>query len=210
MDDPGMQMAVMQHVSMKDGMTLDQLIDEEIYTQLNEKLTKSTGVGIEMFKTWQPLLLSTLLLTDVVGELPASFENSLMEMAGKQEMEILGLETVEEQVGFFHDIPYKDQAEMIKEYITEADEVAKGFEDLTKHYLSEDIDAMHQFMEEEAKGQLNTATIVDKRNQNWIPKIKEMATEKSTFFGVGAGHLGGPKGVIKLLKKAGYKLTAVK
>lgn len=34
--------------------------------------------------------------------------------------------------------------------------------------------------------------------------------EKSTFFAVGAGHLGGMKGVINLLKKAGYKVTAVK
>jgi len=209
MDDPEMQLTIMQHVSMKDGMTLDQLVEKEIYNQLDDKLTKSMGVGIAMFKTWQPLMLSTLLLKDIVGSQPASFEGSLIEMAKKQEIEVLGLETVEEQVGFFHDIPYKDQAEMIKEYVTEADEVAKGFAQLTKHYLSEDIDEMHRFLEKEAKGQLSTTEIIDKRNQNWIPKIKKMATHKSTFFGVGAGHLGGSKGVINLLKKAGYKLTAI-
>lgn len=209
MDNPEMQLTIMQHISMKDGMTLDKLVDKEIYNQLDDKVTKSMGVGIAMFNTWQPLMLSTLLLKDIVGKQPASFEASLMEMATKQKIEVLGLETIEEQLGFFHDISYKDQAEMIKEYVTEADEVAKGFAQLTKHYLSEDIDEMHQFMEEEAKGQISTTEIVDKRNQNWIPKIKEMATNKSTFFGVGAGHLGGPKGVVNLLKKAGFKLTAV-
>jgi len=37
-----------------------------------------------------------------------------------------------------------------------------------------------------------------------------MMKDKSTFFAVGAGHLGGPKGVINLLKSAGYKVKAVK
>jgi len=30
-----------------------------------------------------------------------------------------------------------------------------------------------------------------------------------TFFAVGAGHLGGPNGVIRLLKKEGYTVTPV-
>lgn len=33
---------------------------------------------------------------------------------------------------------------------------------------------------------------------------------ESTFFGVGAGHLGGPEGVISLLRSAGYTVTAIK
>ena len=49
-----------------------------------------------------------------------------------------------------------------------------------------------------------------KRNKNWIPKIGEMATAKSTFFAVGAGHLPGKNGVINLLKAAGYTLTPIK
>ncbi|HCH42932.1 MAG TPA: TraB/GumN family protein, partial [Algoriphagus sp.] len=33
--------------------------------------------------------------------------------------------------------------------------------------------------------------------------------EKSTFFAVGAGHLAGQKGVLNLLKEAGYTLSPV-
>ena len=32
---------------------------------------------------------------------------------------------------------------------------------------------------------------------------------KPTFFAVGAGHLGGEKGVLNLLKKQGYTVKAV-
>ncbi len=210
MDDPAMQVEMMNHVGMKDGMTIKQLLKEETYKALDTKLQETMGVGIQIFDTWQPIIVSTLLLKDVVGEQPASFEQSFMHMAQKNEIEIIGLEKVEEQLNFFHAIPYKDQAKAIEEYINETDEMVDGFNKMTAIYLSEDIDALLKFTEAESKGYINTADIVDKRNENWIPKIKEMASEKSSFFGVGAGHLGGPKGVINLLRKAGYTVTPIK
>jgi uncharacterized protein YbaP (TraB family) len=51
--------------------------------------------------------------------------------------------------------------------------------------------------------------LLDNRNKNWIPKIKAYAKEQPTFFGVGAGHLAGENGVINLLRKSGYKVSAV-
>jgi len=210
MDDPTMQVDMMNHVSMKDGMTIKQLVNEKTYQALDTKLQETMGVGIQMFDTWQPMIVSTLLLKDIVGEQPASFEQSFMHLAQKNKIEILGLEKVEEQLNFFHAIPYEDQAKAIEEYINETDEIVDGFDKMTKIYLSEDIDALLKFTEEESKGYLNTADLLDKRNKNWVPKIKELATEKSSFFGVGAGHLGGPRGVVNLLRKAGFKVTAVK
>lgn len=47
------------------------------------------------------------------------------------------------------------------------------------------------------------------RNKNWISKMSEIMMEKPTFFGVGAAHLAGEEGVIKLLRKKGYKVEAV-
>ena len=47
------------------------------------------------------------------------------------------------------------------------------------------------------------------RNKNWIPIMEKMMISKTTFFAVGAGHLGGKNGVIALLRKQGYKVTAV-
>ena len=39
------------------------------------------------------------------------------------------------------------------------------------------------------------------RNKNWVPQIKELIADKKTFIAVGAGHLGGPNGVLRLLEK---------
>jgi hypothetical protein len=47
------------------------------------------------------------------------------------------------------------------------------------------------------------------RNENWIPVMAVMMKKRPVFFAVGAGHLAGDNGVIKLLRKAGYTLTPV-
>ena len=40
--------------------------------------------------------------------------------------------------------------------------------------------------------------------------IEKISKEKSTFYAVGAGHLGGENGVLELLKKQGYTIKALK
>ena len=37
--------------------------------------------------------------------------------------------------------------------------------------------------------------------------MQNLMSSGRTFFAVGAGHLGGPNGVVRLLRKAGYKVT---
>jgi uncharacterized protein YbaP (TraB family) len=55
----------------------------------------------------------------------------------------------------------------------------------------------------------NQDEMLDNRNLKWIPQIIETSKETPTFYAVGAGHLGGEKGVIRLLRKEGFKVTAV-
>ena len=54
------------------------------------------------------------------------------------------------------------------------------------------------------------ARLLDDRNIAWIPKLETAFKEKPTFVAVGAGHLGGTNGVIKLLRAKGYQVSPVK
>ncbi|MNY51075.1 TraB family protein [compost metagenome] len=56
----------------------------------------------------------------------------------------------------------------------------------------------------------NEEVMLFARNRKWIPRIRRIASAKPTFFAVGAAHLGGEKGVIALLRKEGFTVTAVK
>ncbi|MDH5826471.1 TraB/GumN family protein [Sphingobacterium faecium] len=53
------------------------------------------------------------------------------------------------------------------------------------------------------------ADFLTKRNHDWITKMPSKMQESSNLFAVGAGHLVGDKGLIKLLSAKGYKLTPI-
>ena len=51
--------------------------------------------------------------------------------------------------------------------------------------------------------------LLDNRNRNWIPIIEKMIKKKNTFIAIGAAHLGGPNGVLRLLEQKGYRLVPI-
>ena len=209
MDDPGLQGQMMQHAMMKDGKTLDALFSEDDYKTLDTELQAAMGVGIAPFNTFKPFMIAAFLISKYLGEQPASFEASLLQMAKTKGIEIEGLETVAEQMSFFDSIPYEEQAEDIVEMLNEEEKTRELFRKLIDVYKSEDITALSNLMEEYFDDPEELDLLLNQRNKKWIPLITEKAGKTATFFGVGAGHLGGSEGVIALLKQAGYTVTPV-
>jgi uncharacterized protein YbaP (TraB family) len=79
-------------------------------------------------------------------------------------------------------------------------------------YQNKDIEGMLKMMDKSDNKitSENQDVLLNNRNKNWISKMTEVMMQKPTFFGVGAGHLAGEEGVIKLLRKKGFKVEAVK
>ncbi len=76
-------------------------------------------------------------------------------------------------------------------------------------YKQRNTDSLYAFMKSTGASEDFETELLDKRNKKWIPVIEGAITEKPTFFAVGAAHLGGPDGVLSLLRKQGYKLTPI-
>ncbi len=52
--------------------------------------------------------------------------------------------------------------------------------------------------------------VLDVRNRNWLPKIESyLRSGRIYFVVVGAGHMGGPNGLLTLLKARGYQIVKV-
>ena len=52
--------------------------------------------------------------------------------------------------------------------------------------------------------------LIYNRNRNWVEVMPAIMAEQPTLFAVGAGHLCGEQGVLKLLEQAGYTIEGVK
>ncbi len=209
MSNPNMQTEMMKYAMMTDGTTLDQLLEQEDYQRLDTMLNETMGLRADMVKTFKPFIVSTFLLGRYIGEQPASFELTLTRMATEGEKEIVGLETVEDQMRVFDKISYKSQADDLEEMINDESEMRKMYADMIelyrKEYTSELFDTTTEYLDDSNE----TAIMLFDRNVSWIPLFKEIAAEAPCFFAVGAAHLGGEKGLINLLRREGYTVEPV-
>ncbi|WP_294824112.1 TraB/GumN family protein [uncultured Flavobacterium sp.] len=213
MDDPSMPMKMMSGMIMKDGRTMSSMASAEDIRIVDEYVKANAGMGIAMMDKFKPSLVGMLVMPKMIDCPIKSIEDALMKATKEQGEETYGLETLDEQMAVFDAIPYEEQ---MKELVKSAKEgTAKGkamFKKMLDLYTAKDLTALMDFMNDEENKFYgdNTDVLLDKRNSNWIPKIEEAAKKTPTFFGVGAAHLGGEKGVIALLRKKGYKVEVVK
>jgi len=211
MDDPGMMAGMMKSMNMSGGNELKKLVTEQEYAKLSQFYKDSVGVGIAMFEKAKPFILMGPLFNAVLSCQPQSYEMSLVELAAKQKSEVIGIETLEEQMAIFDTIPYKDQIKTILTMIDSIPQARKEFSNLVALYKSQKINDLYNLMMASNYGMDgNEEVMLFARNKKWVPRIRRIAAEKPTFFAVGAGHLGGDRGVIALLRKDGFKVRAIK
>ncbi len=213
MDDPNFQAAMMKGLMMKDGKTISSLITEDEAKILDTFLQENVGYNLKMINNFKPIMVSSLYIPKLLDCDMKAVDMELMQISQTQKEEVYGLETVEDQFNAFDKIPYAAQAEELMK--SAKNNLVKDKEEMKKMltvYKSENIEAMLAITKESDNKLMNNfeEDLLNKRNKNWIPVITKVVKEKPTFFGVGAAHLAGENGVIKLLRKQGFKVEAVK
>jgi uncharacterized protein len=222
MNNPMAMLGMMTKAMMPNGKKLKDFLSADDYGLVKRKFD-SLGLPLQMLERIKPMFLSVMVGND--GEKMSldggnnestkstSYEMEFLQMGEKQKKEFAGLETVEFQMGIFDSIPYKAQAEMLVKTIKgEGGESNAEFSKMVEMYKSQDIEAMSKMLGSADETDLAKyeGMLITTRNRNWIPIMKKMMLEKTTFFAVGAGHLGGEKGVVNLLRQEGYKLKPLK
>ena len=139
-----------------------------------------------------------------------SYEMTLEAIAKENNIEIKGLETIEQQLSFFDNLSKEKQAEMVMEGIRNSHDLANSTLKMEKLYNRQNVDSLYLMIHEEG-GIISEEenTFLEERNVNWVPKIATFIQQKKTFIAVGAGHLGGTNGLIRLLEQEGYTLAPV-
>ncbi|MCZ2222045.1 MAG: TraB/GumN family protein [Chitinophagales bacterium] len=209
LDDPSISMKMMKNIKMKEGKTLKDFMTKEEYDSATVLFKAKTGMPLKMVESYKPFMLTSMLYQSLMGCKIVAFEKEIEKLAKINHQEIKGLETVEEQLNIFEKIPYRKQAEAFKKLLFDEEEGRKQMDKMIALYKSKNIKAMHKSVKGDTDLGNYDNNLVDKRNQNWIPIIEKEIALQPIFIAVGAGHLGGKKGVIYLLRKKGYKVTPI-
>jgi uncharacterized protein YbaP (TraB family) len=222
-------MPMMMSLFMKDT-TLEMLLSPSEYQIVHKKLEEKMGFMAAMLEKIKPVFISVMLSeqanndSEKDGKKPASIFDKTSDKSNKKQpldmylqekakdkgKEVVGLETVEEQLSAFNTITLKEQAKMLYEtVISENKAEGQSLEGMLDLYYRQEIDSLHMLTNQALSSNSNDKLLIE-RNTNMADRMEKIMKEKSLFTAVGAAHLAGKTGLIDLLRKRGYQVTVVK
>jgi uncharacterized protein YbaP (TraB family) len=203
-------MEMMGYAMVKDSSQyLDKLLDTASLSKLKGLVKTSPMMqmmGPALYRL-KPIFLTSILLNNGKA---VTIDMEMYKQAKELKDSVGGLETVAEQMQALDAISLASQAKMMQDYLktyTSADATIKK---LTEIYVQQDTEHLLEQMNDDAPldAAFNEALLI-KRNVVMANRIDSLLGKTSTMIAVGAGHLGGPKGLIALLKQKGYQVHNV-
>ena len=209
------QMLNMQKMMMMPADTaLLSLFSVEEKELLDKYLKETVGAELQMFSAMKPMTIMVTvqnrILMDIIPDIASmtGMDKYMQTLAASKGKSVGGLETMEYQMNLLYGNSLEEQADALLE-MARGGNSKELMTELTAVYKSQDLDALWDVFKEQMTGYEYDA-LVSVRNRNWEKQMRELIPAQSSLFVVGAGHRPGEKGMIKLLKKAGYKIKPVK
>lgn len=209
MDNASELLSGIMDLRSKSGQTLHSALSPDDYKKVKDFFEKfQPSIPFSLLETQPPLMISSSLFELLLPcESKNGVEMKIIDEAYKEKKQTKGLETIAFQTSIFDSIPYQDQAKDLVKSIDSLEKNRKAMYEIIQVYKDQDIEKLYKLSASEESGISNYMDLLlFKRNRNWVSQFTEIAKEKSTLFAVGAGHLGGEKGVLQLLKAQGYSV----
>lgn len=202
-----MMQAAMKIVMAPPGRSLQASMDTDAYVKLSD-LVKRKNLDIAALDKNTPLIITLQVLMDRdPGTLP--MDHFLWKHAGKHNIELDALETIEEQVDALEKgLPYDEQIKALEKSVGDYAAFQKKFAAMTDAYKACDIAKLYELVTSEDT-HMSVKILVTDRNIRMADRLAEKSKTKRVFAAVGAAHLPGEKGIIMLLRKKGFTVTPV-
>ena len=210
--DPMVTQAIVLQLGMNaDGETLEDILGARDYAKA-VSLANDIEIPLAMLSGSKPWLaavtVETLMLTRVGFDPSRGIEMHLTARAANDNKNVLGLETVQQQIEILAGLSMDAQREMLMQTLEEGGQIETSLDDIIVAWRSGDIEYLDETLLSEMEGsrELYKKIVVD-RNRNWVQQIDALLDDDDDYLIiVGTMHLVGDDGVPSLLKKRGLKV----
>ena len=204
---------------LPEGRALDEILGPELFDEVATRAANA-GISRDRLRRTKPWAAAAALhfrqgeiMRSYMGELP--LDQWMQTDAKSRGVPVLELETVEEHIAVFDDMAEADQITMLRSIIANNRQSNKDIEIMTRHYVARDVGAIYvQFQEEVEADETEFAhmfaeRLIDDRNRNMVERMQGLLRQGGTFIAVGALHLPGDQGILRLLQRRGYSIVHV-
>jgi uncharacterized protein YbaP (TraB family) len=199
-----------EYMQYTDGTRLESVIGEERFTRLERALSSYQVPADWMagMKVWAAMMT----LSVPPPETGFFMDFSLSLRAAGAGLNVVGLESLEEQLSFLEDMPMDQQLALLDQALEDYGEVREIHARMVDHYLSGNLMELSALAREQLDDLPPEASRyfleqgIDARNRRMLESLLPHFDGGRVFVGVGALHLPGESGLINLLRASGFEL----
>lgn len=193
-----------------DDTRLEKQADPALFKRASALLERYgiIDLAVRRMKPWAAFIT----LSQPAGEQGVPLDLTLMQRASEHGARVYGLESLQEQADVFGDMPLADQLTLLRDTVCGYDEVQQALGRLKSLYLAHDLASL-KAMEadfEQDNGKLSRQVarrLITERNRRMVHRLRPRLNEGNAFIAIGALHLPGDDGVLRLLEQQGYTVT---
>ena len=199
---------IAEYAQIPNNQSLTDFIRPKKIAKLERIFLKSAGLPLRGLLQTKPLFITNLLTEKILTEDNSiAMDTELYQLAKQLEKECTGIETFAEQLVVLNKIPMTYQVKSLLKIGKNINQFRKGLKQMFRVYETGDVQRIHKIAKKGA-GSMRKLMLY-RRNEIMADRIFEKIYKKSIFCAIGAGHLGGKQGVLRLLKLKGFTVKPV-
>lgn len=205
------QRVILGTAMLPQGTVLANVVDADVYAEV-QRTTGELGIDLKLIERFEPWFLSVTLLDQGMRKLgfqaERGIEQHVLGQAQRTNKEIVGLETLEFQIGIFDSLPPAQQQAMLQQTLAELDEAETALSDMVEAWRDGELENLSaELLDDFDDFPGLYETLVTKRNAAWVPQLERLLTDgRRHLVVVGALHLVGADNVISLLGARGHEI----
>lgn len=164
---------------------------------------------LDRYESWAAALLIGAAANQGVSQEQAG-EARFEAMFRRSGRRVVGLETIEAQLGAFDTLPERDQRALLSQAVEEASTAEAQFRQLYGSWAAGRLTELEgQFLEPLKDFPRLRGALIDRRNALWAQEIDRLLrdNDKVLFVAVGTGHLLGQESVQARLRSLGWQVV---
>ena len=211
MNELSVQTKMLEQLTYQNPRSLKTVLNEEAYTALSDYMVE-IGMPLMMMENFKPgMVISTLQVMEFQrnGFTPQGVDVYFNNRAIEDAKTLGQLESIQEQIGFLASMGEGNESEFILLSIRDLEETTEIMNDMIAAWRTGNNDQLAAMFVTEMQNEAPDLydTLLRQRNLNWFPQIEQMLSDSVTeFVLVGAAHLVGPDGLLRLLSSKGYQV----
>ena len=207
-----------QAALLPDSIVLRNFYSEDEYRLINNTLLVNLGMGLEQLCRMKPSFLTELYRTELMKQWlgyddQKSMETFFESVAVERNMPVIGLDAVGETIYMLFDRePFHWQCtELLKvmEYPENEVKQERAIRDMYRNGRLTDISYQVEGPNNNSSVSYSDYQVFCQRNEQWVKRLQPYLTQGGAFITLNAVYLGGEKGLIEQLRKAGYRVRPV-